>query len=224
MKLLALDTSTPLATVAVSVNNDIYQAEQMGVRQHASFILPMIDRLMSDAGCTLSELDGIVFGRGPGSFTGIRIACSVVKGLAYAHDLPLFPVSSLAAIAATTFKMIPTHTDVLAVIDARMQQLYWGYFSASGEETTEDVASPQAIKTWVESMTTPHQTPFILAGVGFESYLADLPLSIVQQEVFPRATIMIEMVQAGKITAVSGAEALPVYIRNRVTQEGKSDG
>ena len=99
MNLLAIDTSTEHATVAVTAHGELFSEEQGSMRQHAQFLLPMVERMLGLAGLSLTQLDGIVFGRGPGSFTGLRIACSVAKGLAYAHDLPLYPVSSLAAIA-----------------------------------------------------------------------------------------------------------------------------
>ena len=103
MKLLAIDTSTERASVALAVGQEIQSREHLAQRQHAQFLLPVIDELLSEAGLTISQLDGIVFGRGPGSFTGLRIACSIVKGLAYAHDLAVYPVSSLLTIANDAF-------------------------------------------------------------------------------------------------------------------------
>ena len=95
MKLLAIDTSTEIASVALMIGNELTCEEQGSQKTHAQLLLPMIDKLMVDAGLQLNQLDGIIFGCGPGSFTGLRIACSIAKGLAYAHDLGLIPVSSL---------------------------------------------------------------------------------------------------------------------------------
>lgn len=100
-KLLAIDASTDQASVALLINGVSISEEQGSQRTHAQILLPMIDKLLTEANSSLNQLDGIVFGCGPGSFTGLRIACSMAKGLAYAHDLPLIPVSSLAAIAWT---------------------------------------------------------------------------------------------------------------------------
>src|ERR1700733_12183845 len=99
MNLLAIDTSTTRASLAINLGGEILSKEQDAQHSHARLLLPMIEQLLAEAQLTINQLDGIVYGCGPGSFTGLRIACSIAKGLAYAHDLPLFPVSSLAAIA-----------------------------------------------------------------------------------------------------------------------------
>lgn len=218
MNLLAIDTSTELATVALAVGEEIFNEEQGSLRQHAQLLLPMIEKLLSKAALNCKQLDAIVFGCGPGSFTGLRIACSVAKGLAYAHDLPLYPVSSLAAIAYTVFQReqaLPQDTEVLAMIDARMQQLYWGCFKAGAFNAQEQV-------TAAASMRSEAKGSLVLAGVGFEAYLGELPHAIKEQVVaqhcvFPTAQAMIQMVQSGQLHALSAADALPVYVRNQVT-------
>ena len=218
MNLLAIDTSTEVATVALAVHGTVYSEEQGSLREHAQFLLPMIERLLAAAEMNISQLDGIVFGCGPGSFTGLRITCSVAKALAYAHDRPLFPVSSLAAIAQSVYESQPKlspETRVLAMIDARMHQVYWADFGHELKATTEYV-------TAVGDICLPPTTPFVLAGVGFEHYIEQLPVSIRQQVskqlvIFPTAKAMIQLVQSGHSKPVSAAEALPVYVRNQVT-------
>lgn len=225
MNLLAIDTSTDLLTVAIDVHGETHSEEQGSMRQHAQRLLPMIERLLARAGASFSQLDGIVFGRGPGSFTGLRIACSVAKGLGYAHDVPLFPVSSLAAIANDVYQTeVGKGSDahVLAMIDARMRQVYWGYFPDQSYTVKEQVTS--AI-----DVVLPSSGPLIVAGVGFESYVLDLPdvlrAQVVKQCcIFPQALAMIRLVNTGEIKPVSAAEALPVYVRNQVTQGGESRG
>ncbi|MCX7118694.1 MAG: tRNA (adenosine(37)-N6)-threonylcarbamoyltransferase complex dimerization subunit type 1 TsaB, partial [Legionellales bacterium] len=127
MNLLAIDTSTEIASVALSLGTAIHSLEQIGVRQHAQHLLPMIQSLMQEQSLQWSALQGIVFDAGPGSFTGLRIACSIAKALAYAHDLPVFGVSSMQAIA---FQARAQQADcgVLACVDARMQEIYWAYY------------------------------------------------------------------------------------------------
>ena len=221
MNLLAIDTSTDLATVAIAAFGEVYSLEQEGLRQHAQLLLPMIERLLLEAKLSFSQLDGIVFGCGPGSFTGLRIACSVAKGLAYAHDLPLYPVSSLMAIANEVNQGEAdnqTDTNVLAMVDARMHQVYWGYFKAGSLEGQEQVSAPVDIAISGSSS-------LILAGVGFEPYVPLLPAELQARilkcsTIFPMARVMIRLVQSGQIKPVSAAEALPVYIRNQVTQGG----
>lgn len=225
MNILAIDTSTELATVAVGVNEEILSEEQGSMRQHAQFLLPMIQRLLAASGVTFNQLDGIVFGRGPGSFTGLRIACSVAKGLAYASDLPLYPVSSLAAIADEVYQTAAADANVLAMVDARMHQVYWGCFTGKTFEVQEQVSSAADIS--LKSLS-----PFILVGVGYEDYEQQFTTELREQivkrySIFPKATAMVRLVQKGHIKAVSAAEALPVYVRNQVThgtEKGASGG
>jgi tRNA threonylcarbamoyladenosine biosynthesis protein TsaB len=224
--LLAIDTSTARASIALAVGEQFYHAEQHNIREHAKFVLPMISELLTQSGITMANLDGIVLGRGPGSFTGLRIACSVVKGLAYPHQLPVYPVSSLAAIYEDARQGIlddnlASDAGVLTIIDARMHEVYWDFYETSGHHYGERVEPVSAI-------TVSGEGPLAIAGVGFEDYLADLPQGIrqrcIQQRViFPDACAMIRWVRAGHATPVSAEHALPVYVRNQVVQ-GASGG
>ncbi|KTD32865.1 O-sialoglycoprotein endopeptidase [Legionella nautarum] len=218
MNLLAIDTSTETASVALLQKGELRSEEQGAQRNHARLILPMVENLLAEAELSLSQLDGLVYGRGPGSFTGLRIACSVAKGLAYAQDLPLYPVSSLAAIANEALQQgtNPQDAAVLAVVDARMNQLYWAYFNAQFDQVEEQVSS-------VADLALADEKPFILAGVGYESYLSQFSPAMQKRcykmlTIFPKAEAMIRLVLTGKIEAVSAADALPVYVRNQITQ------
>lgn len=217
MNLLAIDTSTERATVALAAHGEIISEDQTQFKQHAQFLLPMIEQLLKKTRLSFNQLDGIVFGKGPGSFTGIRIACSIAKGLAYAHDLPIYPVSSLVAIAneARFTNKSEISVNVLAVMDARMDELYWGYFKDTLYDAKAHVSSPTDIDIDTSK-------PTLLAGVGFESYVARLPKElqacIVKQNIiYPNATTMIRLAQEGCIKPHSAASALPVYVRNQVT-------
>lgn len=222
MKLLAIDTSTPVASFAISNGKKLYQKKIEGVRQHAQQILPVIEALLAEADMEIKDLDGIVFGRGPGSFTGLRVACSVAKALSYSNDLPLYPVSSLAAIA---FKMFQQHETLnadycLALIDARMDQIYWGVFANQQLVATEQVTNPEDVI--IESGEN-----LLLGGVGFETYSQRLPSSVQEKltkkmVVFPDAMTMISMVESGRIESVAAIDAMPVYIRNQVTHGGQN--
>jgi len=213
MKLLAIDTSTERASVALAIGDDVYRDEQGSLRQHAQLLLPMIDGLLVKASISLNQLDGIVFGRGPGSFTGLRIACSVAKALAYAHDVPLFPVSSLASVAEEVYHTetaLAPNTQVLAMLDARMQQIYWACFARENALSDERV-------TAAEDVFAP-SVPLIVAGVGLDTYAAQFPVAlqtqiVKQRVVYPDASAMIRLVRRGQINSVSAAEALPVYVR-----------
>jgi tRNA threonylcarbamoyladenosine biosynthesis protein TsaB len=188
------------------------------VDEHARGILPLIEGLLREGQVSLAELDGIVFGRGPGSFTGLRIACSVAKGLAYAHDLPLYPVSGLAAIAYALQTAQPLQP-VLAVLDARMSQVYWALYANNQYTVQESVTNPADIRI-------AEQGPIVIAGVGFAGYVADMPQALqdrIQQTYtqYPAASDLIALVDAAAIQPVSIAQAQPVYIRDQVTQGAK---
>lgn len=220
MKLLAIDTSTEYASVALVTQGIITEKSHPAQRQHAQFLLPIIDDLLIDSGVSLSELDGIVFGCGPGSFTGLRITCSIAKGLAYAHDLPLYPASSLETIAARIADEYPDHA-VLAMIDARMNQVYWRYFSPHQHDETEQVS-------FVRDISVNDKVPIILAGVGFEAYWDQIPSALAtkiidKKPVFPTASAMLRLALEGKLRQVTADEASPIYVRNQVTQ-GVSHG
>lgn len=207
--LLAIEASTNHASVALKIADHFYIETVDAVAFHAQSILPTIERLIHQANCTLSELDGVIFGQGPGSFTGLRIACSIAKGLAYANDLPLYGVSGLAAIA----HQVKTDLPILCMMDARMNQVYWTLFS---EEFTEEKV------TSAEMIQIPGNFPIVLAGVDFETYqmqfTSELRERIIDEKtVYPESKAMIELVQQNTISPLDVAMAAPVYIRNHVT-------
>ncbi|MFY7697347.1 MAG: tRNA (adenosine(37)-N6)-threonylcarbamoyltransferase complex dimerization subunit type 1 TsaB [Legionella sp.] len=218
MNLLAIDTSTECASVALLANNVIVQSEQHHVREHARYLLPMIAGLLNETGITYQQLDGVAFGCGPGSFTGLRISCSVAKGLAYANDLPLYPVSSLVTIAAQVYAHEPYLSDdthILVLMDARMQQMYCANFIKQKQLGIEKVLA-------AADVYIPGNGPVVIAGVDFSPYLSQLPETICsrvtkQLMLSPSAVSMLNLVTAGKVLAVSAADALPVYVRNQVT-------
>jgi tRNA threonylcarbamoyladenosine biosynthesis protein TsaB len=215
MKLLAIDTSTEVASVALMVGNEISCQEQPSQRMHAQLLLPMIDKLMIEADLKMNHLDGVIFGCGPGSFTGLRIACSIAKGLAYAHDLGVIPVGSLAAIAHAVRAQKP-HSAVLAVLDARMNELYWGYFLKDTFIAVDNVTKAQDIQL-------PNEESIVLAGIGIDVYWDCFPDSLKSQvssrlPLYPNAAAMIRLALDAAIEPISAAAAAPVYVRNKVTQ------
>jgi len=219
MNLLAIDTSTDIATVAISSSGKIYKAEQGGLQKHAEYLLPLIESLLINANLTLEQLDAIVFGSGPGSFTGLRIACSVAKGLAYAKDLPLYPVSSLLAIAYEAYLTEKRDVNILAMIDARMNQVYWGCYNKQLDIVEEKVSS-------ISDLAINLDKQVVLAGVGYEAYEELLSSEIQEKiinkcQIYPKAEAMIHLVEAQKIKSVSAEDALPIYVRNQVAHVAK---
>ncbi|KTD40975.1 tRNA (adenosine(37)-N6)-threonylcarbamoyltransferase complex dimerization subunit type 1 TsaB [Legionella parisiensis] len=216
MKLLAIDTSTEIASLALLTGEELFCEEQSNQKTHAQFILPMIDRLMVHADLKMSQLDAIVFGRGPGSFTGLRITCSIAKGLAHANDLPLIPVSSLVAIAWSVRQQKQMRSSpVLAVLDARMREMYWAYF-AENQWTAEEYVTP------VHALSLPEKQSVILGGVGIDSYWDDFTPQVKAQisdklTVYPSAAAMIQFARFSEQKPITAAQAQPVYVRNKVT-------
>lgn len=217
MKLLAIDTSTHLASVALATGGELFVEEQDAMRQHAQTCLPMIETLFLKANLDRNAIDGVVFGCGPGSFTGLRIACSIAKSIAYAHDLPIYPVSTLQAIAFEAHQKLQTNnTPILAVLDARMNQLYWGLYKSMQAQNVEEHVSDAS------DVIAEDSSPITLAGIGFDLYESSFPEETKKNiqsrmTIYPHAKSMINLVQAGHITATSAENAMPVYIRNQVT-------
>ena len=139
MKLLAIDTATEQCSVAIVTDTATWSRVVPTARSHADMILPMVDALLAESGVTLSQLDGLAFGRGPGSFTGVRIAVSVIQGLALARQLRVVGVSNLAAVAqqAVTLRQLPPGAHILVCMDARMNEVYWAQYcvDANGLES-----------------------------------------------------------------------------------------
>lgn len=219
--LLAIDTSTSHASVALMFQEQVYSLKNDNVKQHAEYLLPMINELLAAAKISLANLDGIVFGAGPGSFTGIRVTCSVVKALAYAHDLDLYPVSSLKSLAySATFDEDKKDTLVLVMLDARMQEVYWEYstlMQGNGAQVGR-----------VTDITIPKVEQLIICGPDLDDFLEILPTDIrnlpyVYKNVYPDALSMLRLAQAGHIQPVTAEAALPEYVRNKVVR-GAANG
>lgn len=221
MKYLAIDTSTEIATVTLGFDNEFYVETKQGVTQHAAEVLKMVDRLLSQAECCLADLDGLVLGCGPGSFTGVRVACSVAKGLAYANDLPVFPVTSLMAIAYEVSVMQqPESNIILTMLDARMGEVYWQSFYGALQPCPQGndivVTAPSAINV-------PGDAAIIIAGVGIEECIEKLPAEVQQRlstkmTVYPNASSMIKYIQLGYRQPISAENVMPYYVRNNVVQ------
>lgn len=213
---LAIDTSIARASVALWSSGVVHEAHIEGTSLQAQSVLPMIDDLLKTAGLTPMQLGSIVFGRGPGSFTGLRIACSIAKGLAYAHDLPLYSVSDLALIAHQLLQKKGSFP-VLSLMDARMDQLYWAYYP-----NQESLVSAQEYVTSAADVDCLTDSPFYLAGIGFEPYQTAISSRILEAAIDavviePSASGLISMIQSIEMPTVDVQDAAPVYIRQHVT-------
>ncbi len=195
-------------------------------REHAARILPMIDGLLKEAGIGLTDLTAIAFGRGPGAFTGVRLAASVTQGLAFGAGVPVVPVSNLRSLAQRVLDLDPAALRVLVCSDARMREVYWACFERSpsgiaAAASAEQVGRPSAVALpagWRDG------SPLQAAGSGFAAY-PELRSSLgsqldkVHEGLLPRATeiALIASAEVAQGRTFPAEEALPVYLRDEVT-------
>ena len=220
MKLLALDTATEACSAALINDGEVLSRFEVAPREHAQKILPMMDELLKEAGLTLSDLDALAFGRGPGSFTGVRVAASVIQGVAFAAELPVVPVSTLATLAMKGIADGNGH--VLAAIDARMQEVYWSEYRVDEAGLPELVGEEQVIPP--SNVSIALDAPAFGMGSGWATYGDALRQQVGNQliatdaDALPRAEEVARLGAAyfGQGISVDAAEALPVYLRDNV--------
>lgn len=224
MKILAVETSTDACSAALWIDGECRQEFALAPRAHTKLILPMIDKLMSQAGLRPQQLNAIALSRGPGSFTGVRIAGAVVQGIALGADLPVAPVSTLAAIAQDHFNRHPHSQLSFTAMDARMDEIFWGCYGRSelglAELLGEEVVTP------ADAVEFPAKTGFGV-GSGWGVYTEVLSeklkpyLQGVEAEVWPSAVCIAQlaalMVANGQTVAVE--QAMPVYLRDKVAKK-----
>lgn len=230
-RLLAIETSSEACSVALDVEGGVRELFEHAPMKHAELILPAVSGLLADAGIRMADLDAIAFGRGPGSFTSLRIGIGVVQGLAWGADIPVVPVSSLAAVAQGVLEnqdqsspaTLTPSLRILVAMDARMGEVFHGEYtvdegghvSAAGDE---GVARPETVRIGDD---------WIAAGNGFDRYeaLADLAASASAcfPDAWPRASAVLKL--AGRWLEMNEAlpahQAQPVYIRDNVAEKPK---
>ncbi len=227
MKLLAVETSTEACSAALYIDGIVTERFELTPKEHTKLILPMIDSLMSDAGLKPQQLDALAFSCGPGSFTGVRIATGVIQGIAFGADLPVVPVSTLAAIAQDFFDTHPegTTSDVaFTAMDARMGEIFWGvyqrdeqgYVELIGKEAVTpavDVEFPDRIGVGVGSGWSVYKQELMLRLAGRVSYC--------ETDKLPRASAIARLGARGfeQGRAVAVEQAMPVYLRDKVAKK-----
>ena len=165
MKILALDSATEACSVALGLDGRVLERYVELERGHAEQLLPMVGEVLAEGGITLGALDAIAFGRGPGGFTGVRLAASVVQGLAFGAGLGVVPVSNLAAVAQRAADLHPDARRVLAVNDARMREVYWAEFDVGGPLSIQGAEHVTAAAEVVLPMKA-SDSPWVAAGRG----------------------------------------------------------
>jgi tRNA threonylcarbamoyladenosine biosynthesis protein TsaB len=225
MKLLGLETSGEACSAALLVDGTIAQRLEVAPRRHGELILGMLQALLENAGLSVSELEAIAFGRGPGSFTGVRIAVAVAQGVAFGAGLDTVPVSTLAALAQGEYRR-SGRPRILAALDARMGEVYWGCFELSpggvmtprGPELVcppSEVPVPQGVGWWG-------------AGPGWSAHAQAMSARIGHSLDGTSGDAISEAQDIVRIAGVAVLEgglvapelARPVYLRDRVTDRG----
>ncbi|KIQ97900.1 tRNA (adenosine(37)-N6)-threonylcarbamoyltransferase complex dimerization subunit type 1 TsaB [Lysobacter sp. A03] len=225
MKLLAFELATEACSVAVWIDGEVHERFEIAPRRHAEIALPWADAMLAEAGIARAQLDAIAVGRGPGAFTGVRLAIAIGQGIALALERPIFAVSTLAALALAA---VPAGDDaqqeqrVLASIDARMGEVYVGAFRVHDGDATligsEAVLAPDAVVLpdgdagWLAT-----GTGFAAADGALREHLA-AQLARVDAEALPRAgdvaRLAAKMSLRGEASAPERVE--PAYLRNQV--------
>jgi tRNA threonylcarbamoyladenosine biosynthesis protein TsaB len=214
MKLIAIDTATERCSVALLIDERIVERAAETPRGHADLVLPMVEAVLAEGGLTLRQLDGLAYGRGPGAFTGVRIAVGVAQGLAYGAQLATVGISDLAAVAQ---QFARPGARILVCMDARMNEVYWGRFESTPEGfvtalTPERVDRPEAVDAGDAT---------VFAGTGFGVYpqlAAGRPSAAVHGAALPHARDIAQLaapeLRAGR--GLPADRAQPVYLRDQV--------
>lgn len=214
--ILAIETSSELASVALSLDGEIITRETSGVQTHSQTVLPMVRELFAESGIGMARCDAIAFGSGPGSFTGVRTACGLAQGLAFGADLPVVPVVTLEAMAHGCRQITGAH-NVLPILDARMNEVYWAQYRYDGEWKSvfePSLSLPEKIRSDGRA---------VVCGNGFVAYGDKLNDALfetlhAQSVLLPHAGQVVALAalkfQSGQ--AVSAQEAQPFYLRNKV--------
>ena len=224
MKLLAIETSTEACSVALWVDGELRERHEVAPRRHTELVLPWCDALLAEAGIAKSALDGLAVGRGPGAFTGVRLAVALAQGMALAWDRPVVPVSTLAALAMRAPRDAAEALPILAAIDARMGELYLGWFDAQAD----GLVRARGVE-WMARPAEPNfaaGAPPVFAGIG-SGFAADggrlvevlgSGLRAVDPQGLPHAADVARLGEAawarGKAVAADRLE--PAYLRDKV--------
>lgn len=221
-KILAIETSSNACSAALLINNAIIECYELAPQRHAQLILPMVNNLLAEAAIKLSQVDALAFGCGPGSFTGVRIAASVVQSLAFGANLPIIAISTLRALAQGAFENWGA-LKVLSGIDARMDEIYFGVYEfAAGfmrQQISDDLYKPDNVPL------LPLGGEWFGVGDAWEVYAEILGkrlrnrITRTETQFYPRARDVAKLAQAEFLAGnfIAADEAVPVYLRNKVT-------
>ncbi|MGV8900411.1 MAG: tRNA (adenosine(37)-N6)-threonylcarbamoyltransferase complex dimerization subunit type 1 TsaB [Burkholderiaceae bacterium] len=219
--ILAIETSSELASAALLRGDTLLVRESSGVQTHSQTLLPMVQSILAQADVRLSQCAAIAFGAGPGSFTGVRTACGVAQGLAFGSNLPLVSIVTLQAMAEACRAETGAH-EVLAVLDARMGEVYWAQYSYA--DVWQTVVAPTL--SAVADVVPQHKDGLVACGNGFVAYPGEFALRAhshpwIQQaraEVMPHAAQVAQLARTAFIAGqrLTPEQAQPIYLRNKI--------
>jgi tRNA threonylcarbamoyladenosine biosynthesis protein TsaB len=221
--ILAIETSSELASCALLIGNAVLRLQSSGVRTHSQSILPMVQQLLQQAGIALKDCAAVAYGCGPGSFTGVRTACGIAQGLAFGASLPVVPVITLAAMALACRERSGAD-QILAVLDARMGEVYWARYAFDADDGCTVLVEP--------TLSAPFDVPLsdvrAACGNGFsaypEAFSEAFSAGLEAQACGVHADIMPDAAQIGQLARIAfragdvlaPAQAQPLYLRNKI--------
>ena len=231
MKILALETASDACSAALFSDNEIYQEYQVAPRAHTRLLLPMLEKVLAEGQTSLQQIDAIAFSRGPGAFTGLRIAAGVTQGIAFSADKPVIAISTLAALAQQALinqlDTEETQTTVLAGLDARMQEVYWGEYQRQFDGELKLIGNELVIKPEAISLSQPQKA--IAIGSAWQVYGKQLQqrLSTIKLDIIDNAYPQAQHIAQLAVNAfnhkklLTAEQAQPIYLRNNVAQKCK---
>jgi tRNA threonylcarbamoyladenosine biosynthesis protein TsaB len=221
-KILALDSSTDACSVALHIDGEIIHIFELAAKSHTQRLLSMVDEILQRAQCNLHDLDAIAYGCGPGSFTGLRICMGVVQGLAFGANLPVIPISTLQAMARAFVEQHPNNNlPLLVALDARMEEIYWGLFTANAiPQALDDEHVMKPVLVCEHNIVAELQKNFIAIGPGWHyADLAAIVPATLLLDAHPNAkdivTLAVEVFKNNGQIPVLNAEL--VYLRDSIS-------
>jgi len=232
--IIAIETATEACSAALLLETKgektIYKRFQLAPREHTKLVLPMLDEVLADAELEIAGVDAIAFGRGPGAFTGLRIATGIAQGLALSTDKPTVAVSSLQAMALAALKNAPNIDSTIVAIDARMGEVYWAEYKNIGDQVKligeEQLSEPSIM--FEKAKTLLQSNSIIFIGSGWDEYIKDFENQEINSFVhikqkFPDAAeiskLALDLFKKGEHQSVEDTQ--PVYLRNNVAEKSK---
>lgn len=227
--ILAIESSTSACSVALNVGDNVFERFELGNNIHSKMLLSMVDQVLAESQITQSDINAVAVGKGPGSFTGLRIGIGVAQGIAYGIGCSMLGLSSLEALAANT----NMNGYVLAGIDARMNEIYWAIYKVSGDETqlcgSLSVSSP---KLMTEQTLFPEgldldKDKLFLAGNAWSEYRDQIDQSFINKaelltdRIYPQARDILLLAQSSytREEFIASCDFAPEYVRNNVAEK-----